>query len=137
MDRRNLIIKVGNNRSLTQKWIGPYQVIKVIGHHAYKLDLPTGIRIHNVIHTTMLKPFVQRQGDEMQLDDDEESDLFFDVEQVLDSKCFGRTVKYHIRWKDYDETNDTWEPISSLKNVLDMVRAFHIVKPRAPRDPSV
>ena len=85
VDRRNLTVKAGNNRSLMQKWIGLYQVIKVIGRHAYKLDLPRGIRIHNVVHTTMLKPFIQRQGDEMQIDD-EENELFFDVDQILDSK---------------------------------------------------
>ena len=85
----------------------------------------------------MLKPFIQHQDDEMHLDNDEQNDLFFDIEQILDSKRFGKTVKYCIRWKDYDETDDTWEPISSLQNVLDMVCAFHTAKPRAPRDPSV
>ena len=137
VDRQNLTIKPGNNRSLTQKWIGPYQIVKLIGRHAYKLDLPKGIRIHNVIHTTMLKPFIQCQDDEMHLDDDEQNNLFFDVEQILDSKRVGKTVKYRVRWKVYDQTDDTWEPISSLQNVLHMVRAFHTMKPRAPRNPSV
>ena len=35
VDRRNLSVKAGNNRSLTQKWIGPYQVIKTAGSHAW------------------------------------------------------------------------------------------------------
>ena len=85
----------------------------------------------------MLKHFIQRQDDEMHLDNDEQNDLFFDIEQILDSKRFGKTVKYRVHWKDYDETNNTWEPISSLQNVLDMVRAFYTAKPRTPRNPSV
>ena len=80
-----------------QKWIGLYQIVKLISRHAYKLDLTKGIRIYNIIHTTMLKPFIQRQDDEIHLDDNEQNDLFFDVEQMIDSKCFGKTVKYRGR----------------------------------------
>ena len=57
VDRRNLTVKAGNNRFLTQKWIGPYQVIKTAGSHAYKLQLPSGMRIHHVLHATMMKPY--------------------------------------------------------------------------------
>ena len=40
VDRRNLTIKAGNSRSLAQKLIGPYKIIKVISRHAYKLEYP-------------------------------------------------------------------------------------------------
>jgi len=30
VDRRNLQVKAGNNKSLTQKWLGPYRVEKAI-----------------------------------------------------------------------------------------------------------
>src|SRR5258706_12841394 len=99
VDRRNLTVKAGNNRSLTQKWIGPYKVIKVVGRHAYKLELPKGIRLHHVIHTTMLKPFKTREGDDQMEVDDEQDELFYEVEGILDSRRFGRTVKYRVRWK--------------------------------------
>ena len=44
VDRRNLQIKVGNNRSLTNKWIGSYKVTKAIGTHAYQLEVLEGTR---------------------------------------------------------------------------------------------
>ena len=124
VDRRNLTVKAGNNRSLTQKWIGPYTIIKAAGRHAYKLELPKGIRLHPVIHTTMLKPFKLREGDEMEVDDEQE-ELFFEVEGILDSKRFSRTVKYRVRWKGYGEADDTWQPIDTLQGQLDMIREFH------------
>ena len=52
-DRRNLQVKAGNNKSLTRKWLGPYKVIKAIGSHAYRLEVPEGTRWHNVVHTTL------------------------------------------------------------------------------------
>ena len=62
--------------------------------------------MHNVINTSLLKPFRSQNNDEMQVDDEEE-DLFFEVENIIDSKRFGRTIKYRVRWKGYNETDDT------------------------------
>ena len=138
VDRRNLSIKTGNNRSLTNKWIGPYKIIKVVSRHAYKLEYPKGIRMHDVVHTSLLKPFRSRAENEMDEDtDDEQKDLFFDVEKIVDSKRFGNTIKYRVRWKGYDETDDTWEPFENVENVIHLVKDFHQLKPRAPRDPAV
>ena len=137
VDRRNLTVKAGNNRSLTQKWIGPYKVIKAAGRHAYKLELPQGIRIHPVIHTTMLNPFKTREGEDPMEVDDEEDQLFYEVEGIIDSRRFGRTVKYRVRWKGYGEADDTWQPIDTLQGQMGMIREFHQRKLRAPRDPSV
>ena len=133
VDRRNLTLKAGNNRSLTQKWIGPYQVIKVVSRHAYKLQYPKGIRMHHVVHSTMMKPFKNRQGEPMDLDD-EQDELFYEVESIIDSKRFGRTIKYRVRWRGYNADNDTWQPIQSLQQVLDLVKEFHHANPYKPKD---
>ena len=73
VDRRNLQVKAGNNKSLTYKWLGPYRVVKTIGSHAYRLEVPEGTRWHNVVHTTLLKPF--RRGDEPQDMDENKKDI--------------------------------------------------------------
>src|SRR5258705_8849118 len=136
VDRRNLSIKAGNNRSLMHKWIGPSKIIKVVSRHAYKLEYPKGIRMHNVVHTSPLKPFKSWDNDEMEIDD-EEKDLFFDVDKIVDSKRFGKVIKYRVRWKGYDETDDTWEPLENVSKVIDLVKDFHHLKPKAPRDPTL
>ena len=60
VDRRNLQVKAGNNKSLTRKWLGPYKVIKAIGSHTYRLEVPEGTRWHKVVHTTLLIPLRRR-----------------------------------------------------------------------------
>ena len=92
--------------------------------------------MHNVIHTSLLKPFKSHNNDEMQMSDEEE-DLFFEVENIIDSKCFGRTIKYRVHWKGYDETDDTWEPFENIKQVTALIRVFHPSKPTAPRHPTM
>ena len=91
VDRRNLQVKAGNNKSLTCKWLGPYKVIKAIGFHGYGLKVPEGTRGHNVVHTTLFKPF--RSQDEPQ-DMDEDEEEIWEVEEIVNSRRVKEVVQY-------------------------------------------
>jgi len=106
VDHRNLQIRAGNNRSLTNKWIGPYKVLEAIGSHAYRLEVPEGTQWHNVVHTTLLKPFHRRDEDQ---DMDEDDPDVYEVESIVNSRKIRAVVKYRVRWVGYTEFEDTWE----------------------------
>ena len=131
VDRRNLQIKAGNNRSLTNKWIGPYKVTKAIGTHAYQLEVPQGTRWHNVVHTTLLKPF--RRRDEPQDMEEDEEDVY-EVESIIDSRKNRGVVKYRVRWVGYTQFEDTWETFDKLENCPLRVQEFREKHPNKPRD---
>ena len=65
------------------------------------------------------------------LDDDED----YDVEAILDSRPTRnkRGVQYLVKWLDYSESENTWEPSSSLMNekVLALIEDFHRRYPKA------
>ena len=73
-------MKAGNNKSLRCKWLVPCKVVKTIGSHAYRLEVPEGTRGHNVVHTTLLKPF--RRRDEPQ-DMDKDKEEIWKVEEIV------------------------------------------------------
>src|SRR5438477_9897179 len=53
----NPVDKNRPTRKLAPKFIGPYTISTIISTTAYKLDLPTTMRIYPVFHISLLKPY--------------------------------------------------------------------------------
>jgi hypothetical protein len=45
------------SRKLPLKWIGPFEVVQVVGPVAYKLKMNPGWRVHRVFHVSLLEPY--------------------------------------------------------------------------------
>jgi hypothetical protein len=121
---------------LGPKQLGPFTVTEVRSDINYHLDLPLVLKIHDVFHVDRLSPY---KGNEVNgilppppepvtVDGEEE----YKVDHVRDSKVFGRTLKYLIRWKGYREGEDTWEPARNLANAKAKTDEFHACNPGAP-----
>lgn len=126
VDRRNLTIKAGNNRSLTNKYIGPFKVLGRKGRHAYKLDIPKRMRVHYVVHVSLLKPFKNRitMQENESVNDGED---FYTVEKIVDSKRFHSGIKYLVQWEGYGADENMWEPFEHLQSdsIKQLLVDFH------------
>ena len=131
VDSRNLQVKAGNNKSLTRKWRGPYTVIKAIGSHTYRLEVPESTRSHNVVHTTLLKPF--RRRDEPQ-DMDEDAEEIWEVAEIVNSRRVKGVVQYLVQWTGCTELEDTWETFEHLVNCAEKLQEFRQKLSEKPRD---
>ena len=119
--------------------LGPFRISKRINPVAYRLDLPSHYRIHNVFHVSLLEvyhpstlpgrkhtrppPIKLVSGDE------------YEVEEILDSKLVRRKLYYLVLWKGYPITEATWEPCNHLANATEAVSNFHLRYPRKPSPP--
>jgi hypothetical protein len=110
-------------RKLVPKWFGPFPIVEKIGQNAYRIKLPTTLRVHDVFHTELLKAY--REGDRVQPPPppvEVDGDVEYVVEEILSQRVHKRgkrepTVDYLVKWRGYGQEHNSWEPESALIDV--------------------
>ena len=122
---------------LDYKRTGPYTVRKIIDQNAYKLDLPSTMRNHNVFHVSLLDrytPPVRGQPSSephpVKVEETEE----WEVDRILDSRRRYRNLHYLIQWAGYNHIRTSWEPAEHLEHARDLVDEYHRERPDRPRE---
>ena len=118
--------------------MGKFRIIQKISSHAYKLELPASMKIHPVCHVSLLEPAatdplpgqVQPPPPPVIVNEDD-GEPEWEVDEIVDSKFVGKTLKYLIRWVGYEEL--TWEPAELCANAPTAVSKFHAAYPRKPK----
>ena len=129
------------SRKLDWQRYGPFRIIERIGKAAYRLKLPTELKIHNVFHVSLLRLHKPRQGDEspepqplrIAVDPDKRE---WEVEAILASRVLANDheepiLQYKVSWKGF--TDLTWEPAEHVKHSRRLVNQFHKHNPEMPR----
>jgi hypothetical protein len=124
----------GLGRKLLARYEGPFEVLERVKTNTYRLRMPASYGIHPVIHAEHLTtytanstPIVDRPTKSLSRDDFDTLHEF-EIEKIVSERKVKRgkrlTTQYKVRWKDYDESADTWEPERSLKNAPAVLRAW-------------
>ena len=124
------------SKKLDWKRLGPFTITERIGTQAYRLALPKSMKIHPVFHVALLEPYkpstipnrVPEPPPPMVVGQDEH----YVVEEILDSRISRNRLFYLVKWKDYPDSENTWEPAVHLKTAPDLVREFHSRYPAKP-----
>jgi hypothetical protein len=53
------------------------------------------------------------EGSSEESEDDED---VYEVEKIIEKRKKGRSIQYLVKWKGYDEDQNTWEPVKNLQN---------------------
>lgn len=125
----NLGLPQGQARKLAVKWLGPFSITERVGQNAYKLALPRRFKIHPVFNADKLKPY--RESERFPSAPMRPPPLpeftdgqHYEVESILSRKRVRSRYQYLVKWAGYPEEEATWEPLSNLTNVMDLVRDF-------------
>jgi hypothetical protein len=55
----------------------------------------------------------------------EETENEYEVEEILEARRISGRPHYLVRWKGYDTSENTWEPIENLRGCPQLVQQFH------------
>jgi hypothetical protein len=116
------------SRKLLPKWIGPFEVVQVVGPVAYKLKMNPGWRVHPVFHISLPEPYredgrVQPPPPPIEM----EGALEYEVKSILEHQFWGtRNPKayYKVAWKGYGVEHNSWEPESNVVNAPEIVADY-------------
>jgi hypothetical protein len=131
-------------KKLDWKNLGPFKIAKVISSHAYRLDLPESMKIHDVFPTSRLRPApfateampgqtrpppppVQVKGEDEYL-----------IDRIDDCRFNKRrkVFEYLVKWSGYSNLDSTWEPADEFLQTQAAER-FHQQYPDKPKPPQL
>ncbi|KJZ70324.1 hypothetical protein HIM_10292 [Hirsutella minnesotensis 3608] len=107
---RNLPLK-RPTRKLTAKFVGPYQIEAVVGGHklAYRLRLPSTVKIHNVLPVSSLEPYRGRDSEIVEPEDNPfMAETTYDIEQIVDHHGPKSRRRYLVKWKGHGNEENSW-----------------------------
>ena len=127
------------SHKLDHKFYGPFKVLSVHSHHC-RLDLPHQMaKAHHSRNFDMIIP-----GNEKGMPGQTNpppppiavtisgEDLWA-IEEVLASRRDNRGFQYKVRWRGYDSSSDTWEPLANVIDAVLATRPFHTSHPRSKK----
>jgi predicted aspartyl protease len=130
---QNLKLKQPKNKKLTSKkllprYIGPFKILECRGKVAYLLDLPVIMKVHPVVHVSLLYEYKRDARHKMAppfclLDD---GSVEYEVDAVIDVRvtASGTPKHYLIKWFGWGTEHNSWEPAKGLSNCADLVKEF-------------
>jgi hypothetical protein len=130
------------SKKLSEKFLGPYEIIAQPGTVSFTLKLPNSMRaVHPVFHVSMLEPAVANtipnrvQPPPPPVSIDGESE--FEIARVVDSKIDKRRrckLLYRVLWAGYEGTDQEydWLPATELKHAAELTSDFHTAYPDKP-----
>lgn len=117
----------GEGKKLTQRWIGPFDVMQRINPNVYRLrmsNLYPGLPVFNYQHLKKYEPSPAEYGERSSLPETrtrrpEQEE--YEVEKIIAERRTKKGLEYLVRWEGYSPLYDTWEPKRALTNAPEIV----------------
>ena len=113
-------------------------MLEKVGSNAYRIKLPPTMKgVHPVFNVALLHDApsdaipgrVQKQPPPVEVEGQEE----YKVEQILDSRFYRNGLQYLVKWKGYDDTENSWEPEANLDNAQEAIDDYYKAHPKRKR----
>jgi len=97
-------------KKLTEKFIGPYVVKKIVSENVVELELPAVLRIHPVVNVRRIVKYREQVEGQKKIPlppVEVAGEKEYEVEEILDRKERRGKTKYLVKWKGYTAEGNT------------------------------
>ncbi len=141
--------KQGRSKKLTEKYLGPYQIVEIMDTgNTYRIATLGKRKVPKVVHAKMLKPFIHSEfvpQEEVILEDHQQyvipetcypeelrnipltkeinEEEFLVAERLVDKRTKNKKTEYKVRWQDADADSDEWKLEEEITN-HDLIEEF-------------
>ncbi|QRW18205.1 Retrotransposable element Tf2 protein [Rhizoctonia solani] len=126
LDAKNIKLRTLSPK-LSEQRLGPFKVTEKISDQAYRLELPSTMRIHNVFYVGLLskvkrdkKRNFKNRPPPVTVDGEEE----YEVEGITDAEERDGKWFFQVKWKGYGSEENTWEPRENLRNAKKILEKY-------------
>jgi transposase InsO family protein len=117
------------SKKLDHTFVGPFKILEVISSVAYRLELPSTWKIHDIFHVSLLEPYHTSDAypnrtlppPPPELIDGEDE---YEVEKILDKRRSNGRFEYLVKWVGYPYHQATWEPLEHLKHCENLLEDY-------------
>ena len=140
--KSNNICTTWTSKKLTEKYLGPFEIIAQVGSISFTLHLPDSMRsIHPIFHVSMLEPSTPNEFPNWTPNPEPpiilDSNSEYKISEILDSHidkwCKCKSL-YLVKWAGYEGTDEetSWLPASKLRHASEIISNFHQAYPSKP-----
>ena len=112
---------------LTERFVGPYRIKKIILPNTVELELPSTVKIHLVVNVSRIQRYVRqvegqrkKQPAPVIIEGEKEQK----IERILNKQQIKGKDKYLVQQKGFMAESNTWEGIENLGNAKETVEKF-------------
>ena len=127
LSTKDLVFKERPTKKLTERYVGPYVIEKVVSTNAVKLRLPSSMRIHLVVNVSQIVQYKEQvkgqrkeEGKPVEIEGIQE----WEVEKILNKKKIRGVEKYLVQWKGFTAEEDIWERKENLRSTEEALEEF-------------
>ena len=112
---------------LTERFVSPYKIKKIVSSNTVELELPSTIKIHSVVNVSRIQRYigqVEEQRKEQPVPVVIKKEEEWKVERILNKQQIQGKNKYLVQWKGFTAESDTWEGRENLENAKEAVKEY-------------
>jgi hypothetical protein len=135
LSMENIKHKTSVRSKLQAKWSGPFTITQYWPDtDNVQLELPTDWMIHNIFHTSLVKPYKKNNDEKFPsrkhqrpppIPEADPQENVYEVEAIRDNKVLRGQNYYLVKWTGWPESDNQWVKEKDMEGSEDLIKEYN------------